>query len=113
MRHLLMLPLLFLLLSVSTVSRGQTVTLDQADLDYAPGETVYITGEGWYPNEEITLTVDHLSTPIPDHGATDPHLPWKVTADANGNFTAEWYVSDYELGAELLLLAGGAESGYT
>lgn len=40
-------------LLIGSVSFAQEVTLDQADLDYAPGETVYITGTGWEPGEEI------------------------------------------------------------
>ncbi|AOW10017.1 MBG domain-containing protein [Flavobacterium gilvum] len=97
----------------ATVSFGQTVSLDQADLDYAPGETVYITGTGWHSNEIINLQVDHLSQPIPDHGTPDPHLPWTVEADSSGNFTASWVVTEYELGANLLLNADGLLSGYT
>ncbi|WP_281225854.1 T9SS type A sorting domain-containing protein [Flavobacterium aquiphilum] len=97
----------------ANASFGQTVSLDQADLDYAPGETVYITGTGWYPNEIINLQVDHLTQPIPDHGTPDPHQPWTVVADSSGNFTASWFVTDYELGANLLLNADGLLSGYT
>jgi len=113
LKRMMALPVLLILMAIGTVSQGQTVTLDQSDLDYAPGETVFITGTGWAPNEAVTLIVEHLSTPIPDHGPVDPHLEWTVTADADGNFTADWYVSDAELGAELLLMADGTESGFT
>ncbi|MFV5692859.1 YDG domain-containing protein, partial [Flavobacterium sp. LT1R49] len=97
----------------ANVAFGQTITLDQADLDYAPGETVTITGTGWQPNEAIDLQVYHLTEPIPDHGTPDPHQPWTTVADGSGNFTATWFVTEYELGAELLLIADGVESGFT
>ncbi|PWA10431.1 hypothetical protein, partial [Flavobacterium laiguense] len=97
----------------ANASFGQTVTLDQADLDYAPGETVSITGTGWQPNEVINLQVDHLTEPIPDHGTPNPHLPWTIVADSFGNFAAEWFVTEYELGSNLLLIADGIESGFT
>jgi hypothetical protein len=97
----------------ANVSFGQTVTLDQADLDYFPGETVYITGTGWQPNEVINLQVDHLTEPIPDHGTPNPHLPWTIVADDSGNFDASWFVTEYELGSNLLLIADGVESGFT
>ncbi|MCI4444061.1 MAG: hypothetical protein JHC39_11230, partial [Lentimicrobium sp.] len=90
-----------------------TVTLDQADLDYAPGETVYITGSGWHPGETVTLEVGNLTTPDVDCGVTNPHLSWTVVADESGNFSASWYVNDCELGADLMLEAFGRESGFT
>ncbi len=92
-----------------------SVSLDQADLDYAPGETVYITGTGWQPGETITLEVSNLTNPDVDCGAVnpEPHELWTTTADAEGNFTASWYVNDCELGADLLLEAFGITSGST
>jgi hypothetical protein len=88
-------------------STEPTVTLDQADLDYAPGETVYITGTGWHPGETVTLEVGNLTNPGIDCGAINPHLPWTVVADGVGNFTASWYVFECELGANLMLEAYG------
>ncbi|HSD14986.1 MAG TPA: T9SS type A sorting domain-containing protein [Flavobacterium sp.] len=105
--------ILLSILLFTTLSFGQTVTLDQADLDYAPGETVYITGTGWQPNEVINLRIDHLTDPIPDHGTPDPHDPWTIVADNSGNFDASWFVTEYELGSDLLLVADGSESGFT
>ncbi|RVT71083.1 hypothetical protein EOD40_17590, partial [Flavobacterium sufflavum] len=94
---------------------GQTVTLDQADLDYAPGETVIITGTGWHPGEIVGLQVDNITNPNIDCGPVtpQPHELWTVDADADGNFTAYWYVNDCELGADLLLGAYGNLSGFT
>ncbi|MBA4318422.1 MAG: hypothetical protein C0412_08480, partial [Flavobacterium sp.] len=92
-----------------------TVTLDQTDLDYAPGETVYITGTGWKPGELVTLEVDNLTNPDVDCGVYNPgpHELWTTVADGNGNFAASWYVNDCELGANLMLEAYGKESGFT
>ncbi|WP_140485967.1 MBG domain-containing protein [Flavobacterium sp. GSA192] len=94
---------------------GQTVTLDQADLDYAPGETVVITGTGWHSGETVALQVDNLTNPDVDCGPVtpQPHELWTVVADENGNFTASWYVNDCELGADLMLGALGQTSGFT
>ncbi|MDP3352523.1 MAG: T9SS type A sorting domain-containing protein [Flavobacteriaceae bacterium] len=88
-----------------------TVTTDKAD--YAPGETVQITGANWQPGEVVYLIVNHYSIPIPDHGGTDPHQTWEVVADSLGHFNATWDVSKYEIGAKLLLIAVGQQSGFT
>ncbi|MEL1241447.1 HYR domain-containing protein, partial [Flavobacterium flavipallidum] len=102
------------LLFVNT-SFGQIVMLDQADLDYAPGETVYITGTGWHPGETVLLEVENLTNPTVDCGPVTPppHETWTTVADENGNFTASWYVNDCELGADLLLGALGSSSGFS
>jgi len=113
LKSVFLLPMLFLLLmAMSMVGIAQTVTLDQADLDYAPGETVGITGTGWQPGETVTLTVSNLTNPDVYCGATDPHLSWTIVADGSGDFSASWYVYDCELGANLVLIAESA-TGFT
>jgi hypothetical protein len=101
----------------SNAAFGQepSITLDQADLDYAPGETVYITGSGWKPGETVTLEVSNLTNPDVDCGpvSPEPHVLWTIVADGAGNFNASWYVNDCELGAQLFLEAYGRESGFT
>ncbi|WP_162174271.1 MBG domain-containing protein, partial [Flavobacterium daejeonense] len=99
----------------ANISFGQIVILDQVDLDYAPGETVYISGSGWQPGETIMLEVDNLTNPDVDCGPVtpQPHESWTTVADENGNFTASWYVNDCELGADLMLGALGSSSGFT
>ncbi|WP_188221624.1 MBG domain-containing protein, partial [Flavobacterium pokkalii] len=99
----------------ANISFGQIVMLDQADLDYAPGETVYISGSGWQPGETVILEVDNLTNPDVDcgHVTPQPHESWTTVADENGNFTASWYVNDCELGADLMLGALGSSSGFT
>ncbi|SHH04527.1 hypothetical protein SAMN05443549_1131, partial [Flavobacterium fluvii] len=104
-----------LFFSSTVFGQEPTVTLDQADLDYAPGETVGITGTGWKPGETVTLEVSNLTNPNVDCGVYNPgpHELWTTVADGNGNFTASWYVNDCELGAKLFLEAYGKESGFT
>ena len=99
----------------ANVSFGQIVMLDQADLDYAPGETVYITGSGWHPGETVMLEVANLTNPEVDCGSVNPqpHVAWTTVADENGNFIASWYVNDCELDADLMLGAYGETSGFT
>src|SRR6185503_12623092 len=79
--------------------------------DYSPGQTVIITGSGFWPNEIVTLQVVHI-----DGGAEggEGHEPWNVAADEEGNFTSQWFVSpDDSLGATFLLTALGNGSGLT
>ena len=112
MRYITSVLLFLLVTGFSSITQAQiepTLTINK--LDYSPGETVQIEGTRWQPGEIIILRVDHLTEPIPDHGTPDPHLEWEVTADNNGDFSSTWYVSDYEAGAELVLLAFGQTSG--
>ena len=111
----LKLILLFVLMAgVSATLSAQTVTLDQADLDYAPGETVGITGTGWLPGETVTLAVANLTDPEVNCGVSpSPHSSWTTVADGGGSFSATWYVNECEFGAELMLTADGAISGFT
>src|ERR671916_2853130 len=63
----------------SNDASSPTISSDKAD--YAPGETVTLTGTNWQPDEPVHLTVT-------SEGG-DP--PWSrevdVTADKNGTFT--------------------------
>lgn len=83
-----------------------TITTDKDD--YAPGETVVITGGGFLPGETVQLEIDHV-----DGTPTDgpQHEPWTVEADELGNVTATWAVLPHELNHTLLLTATGLTSG--
>jgi hypothetical protein len=82
--------------------RSQTVQTDQPD--YPPESTATLTGSGFEPGESVQLQVLNLTNP----GDTGPeHDPWTVVADANGNFTTTWYVTDNEANATLRLTATG------
>jgi Bacterial Ig-like domain (group 3) len=83
---------------------GTTAPTIQSDKDdYAPGETVTLTGSNWQPGESVHITVND------DVGQT-----WSrdadVTADANGQIQDQfqlpnWFVATYKV------TATGAQSG--
>ena len=86
--------------------QGQSVTTDK--LDYAPGETVYISGNGFMPGESVLLLIEHIEPNLPDPWHT--HDAWEVDADSSGNFYSSWYVEDVELNTTLYLTAVGQVS---
>src|SRR6266508_4227307 len=86
-------------------SSSATVTTDKTD--YAPGDTVVITGSGWLPGETVTLNI-HRDTNDP------PDTVLSAAADANGNISnSEYVVQNYDLGVSFLLTATGQSSGYS
>ena len=73
--------------------------------DYAPGETVTITGTGWQPGETVKLSL-HMD-PLRD---SDTELT--ATADANGNITnTDFAPAEYDLRVRFVLTAIGQASG--
>ncbi|WP_319502998.1 hypothetical protein [uncultured Draconibacterium sp.] len=99
-----------ILLLAANAGFGQTLSLDQADLDYAPGETVYITGTGWHANEVVSLLI--MNETRPELNETPHYAEWFETADEDGNFYTLWDVTDEELNTSLVLTALGQSSGY-
>jgi cysteine-rich repeat protein len=89
-------------------SRGETsakVTTDKPD--YAPGETVIITGTGWWPGETVVMVLHEEPTTHPDRMLTS-------VADAEGNFTnRDFTVEEHHLGVTFTLIATGQSSGLT
>jgi len=65
--------------------RFATVRTDQDD--YTPGQTVTITGSGWQPGEQVTITL--VESPNIDN-----HPAITVTADANGKIADSSFVTD-------------------
>jgi Bacterial Ig-like domain (group 3)/MBG domain (YGX type)/Kelch motif len=55
--------------------------------DYAPGQTVTITGKGWQPGETVTLSL--LESPNLDN-----HGPFTAVADSGGNIYNNQFVPD-------------------
>jgi hypothetical protein len=99
----------FISLSFSTAFAG-TIATDKTD--YAPGETVNISGSGWTAGEAVTLQVLH--TDGGDNTTSDAHAPWTVNADGNGNVTATWVVpTDQDELNSTLQLTATAASGTT
>ena len=73
--------------------------------DYAPRETVTITGTGWQPGEQVKLTL-HMD-PLRD---ADTELT--ATADGSGLFTnTDFAPGDYDIGVRFVLTATGLASG--
>ncbi|HCY41046.1 MAG TPA: hypothetical protein DHV48_06775, partial [Prolixibacteraceae bacterium] len=97
--------LFLLLMAMSMVGTAQTLTLDQADMDYAPGETVYITGSDFEPGETVSLTISHIEPGLPL--IYHEHTVFYATTNEEGSFNASWYVNDVELNTTLLLTAEG------
>jgi hypothetical protein len=72
--------------------------------DYAPGETVTITGAGFSPNEGVDLLLEEDA---------DIHEPvqWSVTADANGGFVdTSFSPEEHDIGVTFTLTATGQQS---
>lgn len=79
-----------------------TVRTDQSD--YAPGETVTITGDGWQPGETVTLVLREVP-------AIDPDLTLTAVADESGHIVSTDFSTDiYDLGVQFNLTATGATS---
>ncbi len=95
----------------------------ETDLDdYPPGATVYITGGGFLPNEQVELQVLHAGyvdadgviheDPLLDNNG-EGHFHWNTQADAYGDlFDVTWVVCEDDCaGALLELTATGQTSG--
>ncbi|PYK92046.1 MAG: hypothetical protein DME35_00250, partial [Verrucomicrobia bacterium] len=79
---------------VSTSS--PTITTNKSD--YAPGETVVMSGSGWIPGQPVAL---HLEE-------SDNDLPWdsSATPDAAGNFSiSEFVIQAHDIGVVFTLTA--------
>ena len=85
-------------------SSSAAVTTDR--MDYAPGETAHISGRGFQPGEVVRVKIHE-----------DPHTPqergFDVTADAEGNFSGDYLVMEYDLDMKFIVGARGLTSGAT
>lgn len=74
--------------------------------DYAPGETVTITGSGWEPRDDVYLVLHETLNPEPHADAF-----WVVTADDAGNlFDTSFQPAAHDVGVRFYLTATGARS---
>src|SRR5207249_563159 len=83
-------------------------TLRSDKLDYAPGETVTLMGEGWRPNEQVAINIRESSG--------DPDTNLTATADANGAFTNSEFQTNpdrSDVGVRFLATATGLASRWT
>lgn len=93
-------------LTSAPLFRSSDAEISTDKLDYAPGETVYITGRGFEPGETVRIKIHE-----------DPHTPLErgsdLVADAEGNFGGQYDVQDYDLHMKFLVGARGLTSGRT
>jgi hypothetical protein len=92
--------------SVAVLSSTKaTVTTDRSD--YAPGETVIITGLGWRPGERVSIVVHEEPMGAPD-------LTLEAVVDSSGRFTnTEFSPDEGDVGRKFVLTAIGQTSGFT
>ncbi len=75
--------------------------------DYAPGDTVFITGSAYWPNEMVTVQVKNVFNP----GVGDTRPPWNVTCDPSGAFMTFWIVPGDGVDQTFRVTATGLSSG--
>ena len=110
-KQLVRVSLVMVGLTIGFACRAQaqpSIATDQAD--YPPGSTVTITGSGFQAGESVQCQVLRIDI---DENAGFEHDPWQFAADADGNFTTTWYVTEDEAGALLQLTGLGLSSGLT
>ncbi|MDH4157273.1 MAG: hypothetical protein OEW00_08360, partial [candidate division Zixibacteria bacterium] len=97
----------------ASVAGAASVTTDATD--YPPGDTVVITGSGFWPNETVSVQVTHVNG---DPTSGEGHEPWLVVAEVPGevetfgSFETFWVIpKDDNLDEELLVTAIGLSSG--
>ncbi|HEU4932230.1 MAG TPA: MBG domain-containing protein [Pyrinomonadaceae bacterium] len=93
-------------LSSSAVLGSSSAAITTDKMDYVPGEIATISGRGFQPGEVVRVKIHE-----------DPHTPqergFDVTADAEGNFSGEYLVMDYDLNMKFIVGARGLSSGVT
>src|SRR5687768_11147542 len=93
-------------LNSSSVVSSSSAAISTDKMDYAPGETATISGRGFQAGEVVRLKIHE-----------DPHTPqergFDVTAEADGSFSGEYLVMDYDLNMKFIVGARGLTSGLT
>jgi hypothetical protein len=88
------------------VAESEAVIATDKD-DYAPGETVVVTGSGFLAGESVLLTL--LEDPEVHEART-----FNITADSSGTFTFDEFAPEsHDMGVRFILTARGATSGRT
>ena len=87
-------------------ARAQAVATIASDLpDYAPGETVTLTGSGWTPGETVTIVLHRQPLVQPDTVLT-------AVADGSGTITNTSFAPSLgDLGVTFFVTATGSQSG--
>ena len=90
---------------VVDVSAQAAATIASDRPDYAPGQTVTLTGSGWTPGETVTIVLHRQPLVQPDTVLT-------AVADANGTITnASFTLAPTDLGVTFFVTATGSQSG--
>ena len=93
--------------SAATIYASSGASVSSDKVDYLPGTQVIITGRGFQPNENITLTFHEYP-----HVDTAELHTFTVQADADGNFTFDQYSPEAaDVGITYILGAKGQTSG--
>jgi hypothetical protein len=80
-----------------------TIVTDQPT--YVGGQTAVILGNGFMPDESVTLQVAHSASLDPVSGLGS----WTINTDQNGAFQTSWFLSPVEsLGTSFTLAAMGS-----
>lgn len=82
----------------------EVTSVSTSQFDYMPGSTVDISGQGFIPNAEVTVTLTK-----PDGSETQ----WMATADDAGTITTTYELTDGIEGAYFVSLSDGNNSGLT
>lgn len=89
--------------ATSTSEDGLSITTDKDD--YAPGDTVRLTGGGWPAGDVLEIQLD-------DEPATHPPHTWSIQVGMDGAFRDSTYVVDIgDLGVTFTLTATSHASG--
>ena len=95
----------FLLGPVAVQASAATVATQYPD--YAPGQTVVISGSGWQPGETVAIMLHEDPTMCPNRQLT-------AMADANGDIRDDEFVVDqHDIGVTFTVMATGLSSGLT
>ena len=101
------------LLCLIHASTGSTATLTAGVVtdttDYAPGDSVVISGTGFWPVEDVNLDVANVFNP----GLGDTTPPWTISTDAFGAFESYWIVPNDGVDQTFQVTAYGLTSGIT
>ena len=106
-----LLALFFLLfgtvLTSPSVALAADVVTDRPD--YAPGDTVWIMGSGFFFGEPVSVQITHVDEEVT---GGEGHDAWTVQASSSGEFITHWEVPyDDNVGESLKVTATGQVSG--
>jgi MBG domain/Kelch motif/Galactose oxidase, central domain len=95
------------ILSSATLVSSSAATITTDKFDYAPGDIVTITGQGWQPNETVWMLFH-------EEPETHPDVVTSSVANSEGSFTnANFAPAENDLNRNFTLTAIGQTSGFT